>query len=165
MSGRRAPSDPGDVRGETVNDPEGPASAPSQLGGLAAGVPGEPAGIESDRAPRFGELSFEAGHRASPPSRGGRLPRQRSPRKRWAVTFDVPARAKTAVMSTWDSPKQVRFDASDRRSCDASFSALADNTAPSVIYGGVIGRELASPTFRAQGGIMTLERPLRLPCP
>ena len=37
--------------------PEGPASSPSQLGGLAAGVPGEPAGIEA-LVTRFGKLSL-----------------------------------------------------------------------------------------------------------
>ncbi|UCH28765.1 MAG: gamma-glutamyltransferase, partial [Myxococcales bacterium] len=35
--------------------PPGPANAPSQLGGLAAGVPGEPAGIEA-LVRRFGKL-------------------------------------------------------------------------------------------------------------
>ena len=41
-----------DTEGER---PPGPANAPSQLGGLAAGVPGEPAGIEA-LVHRFGKL-------------------------------------------------------------------------------------------------------------
>ena len=40
-----------------TGDAEGPASSASQLGGLAAGVPGEPAGIEA-LVERFGKLSL-----------------------------------------------------------------------------------------------------------
>ena len=45
---------------EAEREPQaGPASAPSQLGGLAAGVPGEPAGIEA-LVHRLGQLPLEA---------------------------------------------------------------------------------------------------------
>ena len=54
----RAPRAASRTMFEIESEPaEGPASGPSQLGGLAAGVPGEPAGIET-LVRRFGKLSL-----------------------------------------------------------------------------------------------------------
>jgi gamma-glutamyltranspeptidase/glutathione hydrolase len=129
--------------------PPGPANAPSQLGGLAAGVPGEPAGIEM-LVRRFGKL----------PLREVVAPALRLAEDGFTVSdalarmgeaFDVQLREDT-VMSKWD----LRPGAVLRRPALARvFRAFAQGGA-SQIYGGIIGREIID-AVREAGGVMTLD--------
>jgi gamma-glutamyltranspeptidase/glutathione hydrolase len=129
--------------------PEGPASSPSQLGGLAVGVPGEPAGIEA-LVTGFGRLSL----------REVVAPALRLAEDGFAVSdalgamgsaFAVQLR-KDPVMAEWDlepgavlrRPKLARV-----------LRELAENGA-AAIYGGVIGREMVT-AVQEHGGIMTLD--------
>jgi gamma-glutamyltranspeptidase/glutathione hydrolase len=129
--------------------PEGPASSPSQLGGLAAGVPGEPAGIEA-LVKRFGKLSI----------REVVAPALRLAEAGFAVSdalaamgnaFGVQLR-KDPVLAAW---KLQAGEKLRRPDLARVLRAFADEGA-SVIYGGIIGREMIA-AVRAQGGIMTLD--------
>lgn len=134
-----------DVEGER---PPGPANAPSQLGGLAAGVPGEPAGIEA-LVTRFGKL----------PLRDVIAPALRLAEEGFPVSealakmgkaFDVQLRDDT-VMSKWDlQPANLL-----RRPALARVLRALAQQGSAAIYGGVIGREMVT-SVRARGGIMTL---------
>jgi gamma-glutamyltranspeptidase/glutathione hydrolase len=128
--------------------PDGPANAPSQLGGLAAGVPGEPAGIEA-LVHRFGRLPLR-----DVVAPALRLAEQGLPVSealaRMGSAFDVQL-AKDTVMSKWD----LRAGSVLKRpSLARVLRAFADKGA-AVIYGGVIGQEMVS-SVQAKGGIMTL---------
>ncbi len=134
-----------DVEGER---PEGPANAPSQIGGLAAGVPGEPAGIET-LVSRFGKLPLEEVI----------APALRLAEEGFTVSealakmgeaFGAQLRADT-VMSKWD----LRPGAVLRRPDLARVLRAFAQHGARVIYGGVIGQEVAS-AVQANGGIMTL---------
>jgi gamma-glutamyltranspeptidase/glutathione hydrolase len=129
--------------------PEGPASSLSQLGGLAAGVPGEPAGIEA-LVTRFGKLSLreviapalrlaEEGFRVSDALAGmGRA-------------FEVQLR-KDPVMTTWGLQRGTTLR---RPGLARVLRAFAEKGA-AVIYGGVIGQEMVA-AVQKHGGIMTLQ--------
>ena len=129
--------------------PEGPANAPSQLGGLASGVPGEAAGIEV-LVTRFGELSL----------REVVAPALRLAEEGFSVSealarmgsaFDVQLR-KDDLMSSWDLRSGTVLK---RPGLARALRAFAEHGAR-VIYGGVIGQEMVS-SVREQGGIMTLD--------
>jgi len=134
-----------DAEGER---PRGPANAPSQLGGLAAGVPGEPAGIEA-LVDRFGKLSL----------REVVAPALRLAEEGFAVSealskmgeaFDVQLREDT-VMSKWD----LRPGAVLKRPALARVLRAFAEEGARVIYGGIIGQEIAA-SVREHGGVMTL---------
>ena len=135
-----------EVEGER---PKGPANAPSQLGGLAAGVPGEPAGIES-LVRRFGNLSL-----AQVIAPALRLAEQGFPvteaLSRMGSAFEVQLEQDT-VMSSWD----LRPGALLRRPALARVLRAFANAGAAAVYGGVIGRELAS-AVQDRGGVMTLD--------
>jgi len=126
----------------------GPANALSQLGGLAAGVPGEPAGIEA-LVHRFGKLPLDAVVE----------PALRLAEDGFAVThalakmgdaFDVQLR-KDTVMSKWD----LRPDAILKRPALARVLRAFAAKGARVIYGGIIGQEMVA-SVQEHGGIMTL---------
>jgi gamma-glutamyltranspeptidase/glutathione hydrolase len=128
--------------------PPGPANAPSQLGGLASGVPGEPAGIEA-LVRRFGNL----------PLSEVIAPALRLAEQGFAVSealarmgsaFDVQLRQDT-VMSNWD----LRPGATLRRPALARVLRAFAEKGAAVIYGGIIGREIIA-SVQERGGIMTL---------
>ena len=129
--------------------PEGPASSPSQLGGLAAGVPGEPAGIEA-LVTRFGKLSL----------REVIAPALRLAEEGFTVSdalaamgraFEVQLR-KDPVMTTWGLEARTTLR---RPSLARVLRAFAEKGA-AVIYGGVIGQEMVA-AVQKHGGIMTLQ--------
>ncbi len=129
--------------------PPGPASSPSQLGGLAAGVPGEPAGIEA-LVRRFGKLTL----------REVVAPALRLAENGFEVS-EALAKMGTAfgaqleqdpVMSQWKLQPGAILK---RPALARVLRALAEQGA-SVIYGGVIGEEIAA-KVQEQGGIMTLQ--------
>jgi gamma-glutamyltranspeptidase/glutathione hydrolase len=129
--------------------PEGPASSRSQLGGLAAGVPGEPAGIEA-LVTRFGKLSL----------REVVAPALRLAEEGFTVSdalaamgsaFEVQLR-KDPVMAKWDLQPGATLR---RPSLARVLRAFAEKGA-AVIYGGVIGQEMVT-AVRKHGGIMTLQ--------
>jgi len=129
--------------------PEGPANAPSQLGGLAVGVPGEPAGIEA-LVTRFGNLSL----------REVVAPALRLAEEGFSVSealsemgsaFESQLR-KDPVMASWN----LRAGTILRRpSLARVLRAFADGGA-AVIYAGVIGQEMVA-AIQKQGGIVTLQ--------
>ena len=111
--------------------PEGPASSPSQLGGLAAGVPGEPAGIEA-LVTRFGKLSL----------REVIAPALRLAEEGFAVSgalaamgsaFEVQLR-KDPVMSKWN----LQPGALLRRPSLARVLRAFGEKGAAVIYGGIM---------------------------
>ena len=129
--------------------PPGPASAPSQLGGLAAGVPGEPAGIQA-LVERFGRL----------PLREVIAPALRLAEEGFTVSealskmgkaFDVQLRQDT-VMSNWD----LGLGALLTRPALARVLRAFAQTGAKVIYGGIIGQEMIA-SVQAHGGVMTLD--------
>ena len=135
-----------EVEGER---PEGPASSPSQLGGLATGVPGEPAGIEA-LVTRFGTLSL----------REVVAPALRLAEEGFAVSdalgamgsmFEVQLR-KDPVMAKWN----LQPGATLRRPNLARVLRAFAEKGAAVIYGGVIGREMVA-AVQEHGGIMTLQ--------
>jgi len=135
-----------DIEGER---PEGPANAPSQLGGLAAGVPGEPAGIEA-LVTRFGALPLRE---VIAPAL--RLAEQGFPVSeslaRMGSAFHVQLE-KDNVMSAWD----LRPGAVLKRPALARvLRAFADHGAR-VIYRGLVGQEMVT-SVQESGGIMTLD--------
>jgi gamma-glutamyltranspeptidase/glutathione hydrolase len=128
---------------------EGPASSPSQLGGLAAGVPGEPAGIEA-LVTRFGNLSL----------REVIAPALRLAEEGFVVSdalgamgsaFEVQLR-KDPVMAKWD----LQPGATLRRPRLARVLRAFAEKGAAVIYGGIIGQEMVA-AVQKQGGIMTLQ--------
>ncbi len=129
--------------------PDGPANSPSQLGGLAAGVPGEPAGIEA-LVTRFGKLSL----------REVIAPALRLAESGVTVSealgamgsaFEVQLR-KDPVMVDWD----LRPGATLRRPSLARVLRAFAEKGAAVIYGGVIGQEIVA-AVQKHGGIMTLQ--------
>lgn len=129
--------------------PEGPANAPSQLGGLAAGVPGEPAGIEA-LVHRFGKLTLR--EVVAPALRLAEDGVQVSEAlAKMGRAFDVQLR-KDTVMSKWELAPGSTLR---RPALARVLRAFAEHGA-SVIYGGVIGTEMVE-AVRANGGIMTLD--------
>jgi gamma-glutamyltranspeptidase/glutathione hydrolase len=129
--------------------PPGPANAPSQLGGLAAGVPGEPAGIEA-LVRRFGRLSLD--QVVAPALRLA----QRGFTVSEALTamgaaFEVQLR-KDPVMAAWSLEPGATLK---RPELARVLRAFARQGA-AVIYGGVIGQEMVA-AVRRHGGIMTLD--------
>ena len=132
-----------------TEDAEGPASSPSQLGGLAAGVPGEPAGIEV-LVQRFGKLSL----------REVIAPALRLAEQGFEVSkalaamgsaFGIQLR-KDPVMGAWD----LRAGTTLRRPSLARVLRAFAEKGAAVIYGGVIGQEIAA-SVQEHGGIMTLQ--------
>jgi gamma-glutamyltranspeptidase/glutathione hydrolase len=129
--------------------PEGPASSLSQLGGLAAGVPGEPAGIEA-LVTRFGNLSLRE---VIAPAL--RLAEDGFPVSdalaRMGRAFEVQLR-KDSVMTTWGLQPETTLR---RPGLARVLRAFAEKGA-AVIYGGVIGQEMVA-AVQKHGGIMTLQ--------
>lgn len=127
----------------------GPAAGPSQLGGLAAGVPGEPAGIAA-LVSRFGSMSLaeviapalrlaEEGFKVSPAL------------ARMGAAFKVQL-DQDPVMSKWDlAPGAVL-----RRPSLAQVLRLFAKDGVEALYNGPLGRELAA-IVQAHGGIMTFQ--------
>jgi gamma-glutamyltranspeptidase/glutathione hydrolase len=128
---------------------EGPASSLSQLGGLAAGVPGEPAGIEA-LVTRFGNLSLRE---VIAPAL--RLAEDGFPVSdalaRMGRAFEVQLR-KDSVMTTWGLQPETTLR---RPGLARVLRAFAEKGA-AVIYGGVIGQEMVA-AVQKHGGIMTLQ--------
>jgi len=128
---------------------EGPASAPSQLGGLAAGVPGEPAGIEA-LVTRFGKLSL----------REVVAPALRLAEDGFTVSEALGAMGSAFEAQLREDPVMTQWDLRPgatlhRPSLARVLRAFAEKGA-AVIYGGVIGQEIAA-AVQKHGGIMTLE--------
>ncbi len=135
-----------EVQGER---PDGPANAPSQLGGLAAGVPGEAAGIEA-LVTRFGQLALrEVIAPALRLAEEGFVVSEAL--ARMGSAFEVQL-DKDDLMSTWDLRSETVLK---RPGLARVLRAFADHGAR-VIYGGVIGQEMVS-SVREHGGIMTLD--------
>jgi gamma-glutamyltranspeptidase/glutathione hydrolase len=135
-----------EVEGER---PEGPANSPSQLGGLAVGVPGEPAGIEA-LVKRFGNLSLQQVV----------APALRLAEEGFAVSdalgamgsaFEVQLR-KDPVMAEW----VLEPGATLRRPKLARVLREFAEKGAAAIYGGIIGQELVA-SVQEHGGIMTLQ--------
>lgn len=129
--------------------PDGPANSPSQLGGLAAGVPGEPAGIEA-LVERFGKLSLREviGPALRIAEQGFEVSKALGA---MGGAFDVQIR-KDPIMASWD----LRPGATLRRPALARVLRAFAEKGAAVIYGGVIGQEIATSVQR-HGGIMTLD--------
>jgi gamma-glutamyltranspeptidase/glutathione hydrolase len=129
--------------------PEGPASSLSQLGGLAAGVPGEPAGIEA-LVHRFGKLSMRevVAPALRLAERGFEVSKALAA---MGAAFQVQLR-NDPVMAAWD----LRPGSTLRRPGLARVLRALGEHGTAVIYGGIIGQELAT-AVQAQGGIMTLD--------
>lgn len=129
--------------------PEGPANSPSQLGGLAAGVPGEPAGIEA-LVKRFGNLTLS---QVVAPAL--RLAEEGFPVSealaKMGSSFQVQLR-KDPVTAQWSLEPGTTLR---RPALARVLRAFAANGAK-VIYGGVIGQEMVS-GVQQHGGIMTLQ--------
>lgn len=146
----RAPRAASRTMFEVESEPaEGPASSPSQLGGLAAGVPGEPAGIET-LVRRFGKLPL---HEVIGPAlrlaeQGFEVSKALSA---MGSAFAVQLR-KDPVMAAWD----LRPGATLRRPRLARVLRAFAEKGAAVIYGGIIGQEIAA-SVQEQGGIMTLQ--------
>ncbi len=129
--------------------PPGPANAPSQLGGLAVGVPGEPAGIEA-LVERFGRLSLAqvAG------------PALRLAEEGFVVSDALAAMGEAfetqlredPVMAEWTLAKGATLK---RPHLARALRAFAEQGS-AVIYGGEIGRAIAE-AVQKHGGIMTLD--------
>ena len=135
-----------EVEGER---PTGPASSPSQLGGLAVGVPGEPAGIEA-LVNGFGNLSM----------REVIAPALRLAEEGFVVSdalgamgsaFAVQLR-RDPVMAEWG----LKAGATLRRPKLARVLREFAEHGAAAIYGGVIGQEIVA-AVQGQGGIMTLD--------
>jgi gamma-glutamyltranspeptidase/glutathione hydrolase len=134
---------------DVAERPDGPASAPSQLGGLAVGVPGEPAGIEA-LVTRFGNL----------PLREVVGPALRLAEEGVPVSEALAAMGsafegqlrKDPVMATWD----LRAGATLRRPGLARVLRAFAEKGAAVIYGGVIGQEMVA-AVQKHGGIVTLQ--------
>ena len=129
--------------------PEGPAASPSQLGGLAAGVPGEPAGI-AVLVKRFGSMSLaqviapalrlaEDGFVVSPALAA------------MGEAFEVQLK-KDPVMSKWN----LTAGATLTRPQLAAVLRLFANDGVTALYNGPLGREVAA-VVRKHGGIMTFQ--------
>lgn len=134
------------VEGET---PPGPAASASQLGGLAAGVPGEPAGIAA-LVDRFGSMSLSE---VIAPSL--RLAEEGFPVSAalaaMGKAFEVQL-ARDPVMSKWD----LSTGAILKRPALAHVLRLFATEGVSSLYNGPLGREVAS-IVQAHGGIMTFQ--------
>ena len=128
---------------------EGPASAPSQLGGLAAGVPGEPAGVAA-LVDRFGKLPLK---RVVAPSL--RLAEQGFPvsesTARMARYFQSQL-DEDPIMKTWD----LRPGATLRRPALARVLRALGSQGDKAIYRGAIAKEIVR-SVRTHGGIMTMQ--------
>jgi gamma-glutamyltranspeptidase/glutathione hydrolase len=124
--------------------PPGPANAPSQLGGLAVGVPGEPAGIEM-LVRRFGRLPLD---QVVAPAL--RLAEQgftvSEALALMGAAFEGQLR-KDPVMATWNLEPGG--------SLARVLHAFAQEGA-GVIYGGAIGQQIVA-AVQSHGGIMTLD--------
>jgi gamma-glutamyltranspeptidase/glutathione hydrolase len=127
----------------------GPANAPSQLGGLAVGVPGEPAGIEA-LVRRFGRLSLSEVV----------APALRLAERGFTVSDALGEMGRAfqtqlhedPVMRTWS----LEPGATLRRPSLARVLRALGREGAAVIYGGVVGQEMVDAVQR-QGGIMTLQ--------
>ncbi|MDH3728223.1 MAG: gamma-glutamyltransferase [Myxococcales bacterium] len=135
-----------DVEGET---PPGPAAAPSQLGGLAAGVPGEPAGIAT-LVDRFGSMSLSE----------VMAPALRLAEEGFVVSSALASMGaifkaqldEDPVMSKWNlEPGAVL-----RRPSLACVLRLFAREGVKALYNGPLGREMAAIVQR-RGGIMTFQ--------
>ena len=129
--------------------PPGPANAPSQLGGLASGVPGEPAGIEA-LVRRFGRLSLDqvVAPALRLAERGATVSEALAA---MGAVFEGQLR-EDPVMASWNLERGAMLK---RPSLARVLRAFAQKGA-AVIYGGVIGQEMVA-SVRQHGGIMTLD--------
>ena len=146
----RAPRAASRTMFEVESEPaEGPASSPSQLGGLAAGVPGEPAGIEA-LVRRFGTLPLNEviGPALRLAEQGFEVSKALSA---MGSAFAVQLR-KDPVMAAWN----LRPGTTLRRPRLARVLRAFAEKGAAVIYGGIIGQEIAA-SVQEQGGIMTLQ--------
>jgi gamma-glutamyltranspeptidase/glutathione hydrolase len=134
------------VEGEPL---PGPAAAPSQLGGLAAGVPGEPAGIAA-LVDRFGSMSLSE---VIAPAL--RLAEEGFPVSSalaaMGTAFEVQL-DQDAVMSKWD----LAAGAVLRRPSLARVLHVFAKEGVKALYNGPLGREMAT-IVREHGGIMTFQ--------
>ncbi len=129
--------------------PPGPAAGPSQLGGLAAGVPGEPAGIAA-LVDRFGSKSLSE---VIAPAL--RLAEEGFPVSRALASMGASFKVQLdddPVMSAWDlAPGAVL-----RRPALAHVLRLFAKEGVRALYNGPLGREMAA-IVRRRGGIMTFQ--------
>ena len=129
--------------------PEGPAASPSQLGGLAAGVPGEPAGI-AVLVERFGSL----------PLAKVIAPALRLAEEGFIVTPAVAAMGQAfkvqldqdPVMSTWN----LTAGAIMKRPQLAHVLRVFSKDGVKALYNGPLGREMVAVVDK-HGGIMTFQ--------
>lgn len=134
------------VHGE---QPEGPAASPSQLGGLAAGVPGEPAGVAM-LVHRFGSKSLRD---VIAPAL--RLAEEGFPVSKALAAMGAAFRVqldKDPVMSKWNLTEGAILT---RPALAKVLRAFADNGV-GVLYNGPLGQEMAA-AVQQHGGIMTFQ--------
>ncbi|MDH3200277.1 MAG: gamma-glutamyltransferase [Myxococcales bacterium] len=132
--------------GET---PPGPAAAPSQLGGLAAGVPGEPAGIAT-LVDRFGSMSLS----------DVIAPALRLAEEGFVVSSALASMGASfeaqldqdPVMSKWNLAPGAML----RRPSLAHVLRLFAMAGVKELYSGPLGREMAA-VVKQRGGIMTFQ--------
>ncbi|MEM8607511.1 MAG: gamma-glutamyltransferase [Myxococcota bacterium] len=129
--------------------PAGPAASPSQLGGLAAGVPGEPAGI-AVLVHRFGSM----------PLSEVIAPALRLAEEGFPVSKAVAAMGSAfgvqleqdPVMSTWNLTEGAILKRPALAHVLRTFAA----SGVQALYNGPLGREMAA-TVQKRGGIMTFQ--------
>ncbi len=129
--------------------PDGPANSVSQLGGLAAGVPGEPAGIEA-LVTRFGKL----------PLREVIAPALRLAEEGFTVSKALGAMGSAFEVQLREDPVMAKWNLQSgatlrRPNLARVLRAMAEKGA-AVIYGGIIGEEMVA-AVQKHGGIMTLQ--------
>jgi gamma-glutamyltranspeptidase/glutathione hydrolase len=141
-----------EVEGER---PDGPANSPSQLGGLAAGVPGEPAGVEA-LITRFGKLSLRAVI----------APALRLAEEGFAVSEALGAMGSAFEIQLHEDPVMAKWNLEPgatlrRPSLARVLRAFAEKGA-AVIYGGIIGQEMVAAVRKHGAGGFTMIQSLSI---
>jgi gamma-glutamyltranspeptidase/glutathione hydrolase len=129
--------------------PPGPAAAPSQLGGLAAGVPGEPAGIAT-LLDRFGSMSLSEVI----------APALRLAEEGFVVSSALASMGETFEVQLHQDPVMSKWSLTAgevlRRPSLAHVLRLFASEGVKALYNGPLGREMAAVVQR-HGGIMTFQ--------
>ncbi len=128
---------------------EGPAASASQYGGLAAGVPGEPAGVAA-LVDRFGKLPLD--QVIAPALRLAENGFPVSPALEAMGKSFAQQLAKDPVMSNWNLTAGETL----RRPALAQVLQTFSTEGVEALYNGTMGREMAAAVQR-HGGIMTFQ--------
>jgi len=127
----------------------GPAASPSQLGGLAAGVPGEPAGIAT-MVERFGTMTLREVIAPALRLAESGFPVNEAVARMGSV-FKVQL-DEDPVMLTWS----LRVGETMTRPALAQVLRTFSEQGVQALYNGPLGREVAA-AVQARGGIMTFQ--------